>query len=110
VVVEVDVVVDAVAQLVHGGEGVPVEVLVLEDRPEALRTGVVVATAGGPHGTDDAESGAELLDLVVAELAPAIGMEDGARASAEPGGGGLGECIEDDLGAHVIGQGPAEDP
>jgi hypothetical protein len=40
----------------------------------------------------------------------AAGVEDGAGALAETGRSRLGECIEDDLGAHVIGQCVAEDP
>ena len=46
VVVEVDVAGDPGTQFGHVGEHVSVEVLVLEDRPEALGTGVVVARAG----------------------------------------------------------------
>jgi hypothetical protein len=37
---------NAGAKFVHGGEDVSVEVLVLEDRPEALGAGVVVALTG----------------------------------------------------------------
>jgi hypothetical protein len=46
VVVEVDVAGDPGSEFVEGGEGVPVEVLVFEDRPEALGTGMVVALTG----------------------------------------------------------------
>jgi hypothetical protein len=46
VIVEVDVASDAGTQFVHSGEHVTVEVLVLEDRPEALGTGVVVTLTG----------------------------------------------------------------
>jgi hypothetical protein len=42
VVVEIDVVGNAGMKFFVGGEGVTVEVLVLEDRPEALGAGVVV--------------------------------------------------------------------
>ena len=45
-VVEVDVAGDPGSELVDGGEGVPVEVLVFEDRPETLGAGVVVALTG----------------------------------------------------------------
>ena len=67
VVVEVDVFGDPGSEFVDGGEGVAVEVFVFEDRPEALGAGMVVAAAGGPHGTDQVEVVAELHDLVVAE-------------------------------------------
>jgi hypothetical protein len=46
VVVEVDVAGDPGSELVDGGEGVPVKVLVLEDRPEALGAGMVVTLTG----------------------------------------------------------------
>jgi hypothetical protein len=46
VVVEVDVAGDAGSEFVDGGEGMPVEVLVLEDRPEALGAGVVETLTG----------------------------------------------------------------
>jgi hypothetical protein len=60
VIVEGDVVGDAGSELVDGGEGVPVEVLVLEDRPEALGTGVVETTPGGSHGPNQAHALAEV--------------------------------------------------
>src|ERR1700744_2714948 len=69
VVVEGDVAGDPGSEFVDGGEGVPVEVLVFEDRPEALGAGVVVAAAGGAHGADQAGCRAGLDDLAVAELA-----------------------------------------
>jgi hypothetical protein len=46
VVVEGDVAGYSGAELVDGGKGVPVEVLVFEDRPEALGTGVIEALTG----------------------------------------------------------------
>jgi hypothetical protein len=46
VVVEVDVAGNPGTELVEGGEGVPVEVLVFEDRPEALGAGVVETLTG----------------------------------------------------------------
>jgi hypothetical protein len=46
VVVEVDVATDPGSELVDGGEGVPVEVLVFEDGPEALGTGMVITLTG----------------------------------------------------------------
>jgi hypothetical protein len=46
VVVGVDVAGDPGTELVDGGEGVLVELLVLEDRPEALGAGVVITSTG----------------------------------------------------------------
>ena len=81
-VVEVDVVGDASANFVHGSEDVSVEVLVLEDRPEALGAGVVVTTTRGAHGPNDLDRRAEFGGLAVAELAAAVGVKD--RASDVP--------------------------
>jgi hypothetical protein len=53
--VEDDVALDPGPQLVHGGEGMAVEGLVSEDRPEALGTGAVIAGSGSAHGADGAE-------------------------------------------------------
>ena len=64
-VVEVDVSGDPCPELVDGGEGVPVEVLVFEDRPEALGTGVVEATARRSHGADQSDVLAEVHDLAI---------------------------------------------
>ena len=72
VVVEVDVEDDTGSEFVDGGEGVPVEVFVFEDRPEALCAGMVVAAAGGAHGTDQVDVGAEPDDLPVAEMAAPV--------------------------------------
>jgi hypothetical protein len=70
VIVKGEVVDNAGAKFVHGGEDVSVEVLVLEDRPEALGAGVVVTTARRTHRANDLELGAEFCGLVVAELVP----------------------------------------
>ena len=48
-VVEVHVVSDAGTKILHGHEGVTIEVLVLEDRPEALGAGVVVTRTRLTH-------------------------------------------------------------
>jgi len=83
---------------------------VLEDRPEAFRTGVVETRSGGAHGADEPNAGAKALDLVIAELASAIGVEGRPGALAEAGRCRSGKCSEDDLGAHVVGELVAEDP
>jgi hypothetical protein len=46
VVVEVDVAGDSGSEFVDGGERVPVEVLVFEDRPKALGAGMVITLTG----------------------------------------------------------------
>ena len=74
-VVEVDVGGDTGSEFIDGGEGVPVKVFVLEDGPEALCAGVVVAPAGGSHGADQIDVIAESNDLAVAELAAPVGVD-----------------------------------
>jgi len=65
VVVEVDVAGDPGSEFIDGGEGVPVEVLVFEDRPKALGAGMVIATARRPHGANQTDALAELDDLAI---------------------------------------------
>jgi hypothetical protein len=52
-----------------------VEVLVLEDRPEAYRAGVVEARSGLAHRSTDAECPAELDDSMIAELRSSVGVK-----------------------------------
>jgi hypothetical protein len=78
VVVEGEVVLDAGAQFGDGHERVSVEVLVLEDRPEALGARVVVATAGRTHRANDLELGAQPLGRVVTALTAAVRVKDRA--------------------------------
>jgi hypothetical protein len=64
VVVEVDVVGNPGPEFVDGGENVPVEVLVLEDGPEALSARMVEAP-GGPHGANQSDGLAEVHDFLI---------------------------------------------
>jgi hypothetical protein len=107
VVVEVDVALDADAQLLHVGEDMSVEVLVFEDRPEALGTGVVVARAGRPYGANDLQLLAELHHPVIG-LTAAIGVKDRAGARERSCPSGVAQGLKDDLTTHVVGQAPAE--
>jgi len=72
VVIEVDVVSDAGSQFVERDEGVAVEILVLEDRPEALGAGVVVARTRLTHRPEDLEPLTERDDLGVVELRSSV--------------------------------------
>jgi hypothetical protein len=49
VIEDLDVAGDAGAKFAHVGKDVAVDVLVLEDRPEALGAGLVLARAGLTH-------------------------------------------------------------
>ena len=80
-IVELDVTGDAGAQLIHSGEHVTIEVLVLEDRPETFGAGVVEARAGCPHRAHDAELLTERRDPTVTELCAAVGVEFRADAN-----------------------------
>jgi hypothetical protein len=72
VVVEADVAGDAGSQLGQVGEAVAVEVLVLEDGPKALGTGVVITTSGGAHGAHDAKTLAEAYHFCIIELTASV--------------------------------------
>lgn len=69
VVVEADVVADAGPEFLQGNEGVTVDVLVFEDRPETLSASVVVTLTGLSHRVQDLELLTELDDLGIVEFA-----------------------------------------
>lgn len=66
---EADVVSDAGPQFFDGGNPVPVEVLLVEERPDALRAGMVEVTARCSHGSNRSDLLAELDDSLIGELA-----------------------------------------
>jgi len=66
VVVVLDVLLDAAAQLGEVAKGVAVEVFVLEDRPEGLRARMVVLGASSAHGARDVVTDTECHDPMVA--------------------------------------------
>ena len=109
-VVEVHVVSDAGAKFFERREGVTVEVLVLEDRPEALGTGVVVTRTGLTHRSEDVELLTERDDLGVVELTAAIRVEDHAGHVAASCPHRHLQGVGDDLGAHARRQLPPQDP
>jgi len=82
--------------------GMSVEVLVLDDRPEALGTRVVVARIGRAHRAADPERGAQLLGLAVAELTAVVGLKDRIGDVPEARRDDLVQRVGHDLGAHVI--------
>lgn len=90
----------------------PLVVLVFDGGPQRLGAGVVPADPGGTHGALQAVPGAGLGHVMTREftLGATVGMHDGAAyrptTRAYRGiNGGLNE-----LGAHVVGYGPAEYP
>src|SRR5665213_2153234 len=87
-----------------------VEVLVLEDRPEAFRAGVVIARPGLAHRATDAEYLAELDDSMIAELRSSVGMKDGVETDIAASTCALADRGENDVGAHVVRNTPSEHP
>ena len=74
-VIEVDVTLNPSTQFVHGGQDVPIEVLVLEDGPERFCAGVVVTRTRLTHRSSDAQLCTERDDVVIGELTAAIGVK-----------------------------------
>ena len=85
-----------------------VEQLALQRGEEGLGDGVVQRVADGAHRAEQAGVAEALSEHPGRVLAAVIGMGDGA-VGATPQAGHL-EGVDDELGAEVVGDRPADDP
>ena len=107
VVVGVDELEDFDLGVCGGVEAAALEHFVFEGADEGLGRGIVVGVGAGGHALAEASLGESVAEGGGAVLAAAVAVEDGVFCGA--GLESLVKSVEDEIGAEVVGEFPAED-